>query len=232
VKRLPGPSRTRSASRIASRAGSWAAGSGSSQTRRQAPLPAAIRVSPQTASPSSRSDLLQRRGQHAAADLQDPAALLDRQVEAPRDLREGGEEEVAEGVSRQVAVGEAVLEEAAEERLVVGEGDEAIADVAGRQHPQLAAQPPGRAAVVGHGDDGRDVDRRRLEPAQQRGEAGAPAEGRDPRGPRRGPVAAESGRARGGWMPSAAHAAGSSTEGGAPARAMSRWETLTSKPAA
>ena len=55
MKRLPGPSSTRSASAIASSEGGCAAGSGSSQTRRQGPAPEVIALSPQIRVPSARS---------------------------------------------------------------------------------------------------------------------------------------------------------------------------------
>ena len=55
VNKLPGPSSTTSASRIASMVRGCASGDGSSHTRTQAPTPAPICVSPQTVEPSSRS---------------------------------------------------------------------------------------------------------------------------------------------------------------------------------
>ena len=76
--------------------------------------------------------LLEGGRQHPPADLQHPRALAHREVEAPRDLGEGGEEQVAERVAGEIAVREPVLEQAAEEGLVVGQRDEAVADVAGR----------------------------------------------------------------------------------------------------
>ena len=79
----------------------------------------------------------------------------------------------------------------AEQRLVVGQGHQAVADVAGRQHAQLPAQPARRAAVVGHRDDRRQVHRRALEAAQQRRQPRAAAERGDP-GPAPGPSSAES----------------------------------------
>ena len=49
----------------------------------------------------------------------------------------------------------------------------------GGRNAQLAAQPPGAAAVVGHGDDGRDVAGVLLEPPQQGRKARAAADGHD-----------------------------------------------------
>ena len=88
---------------------------------------------------------------------------------------------------------EAVLEEAAEQGFVFGEGDHAVADVAGREDAVFAAQAAGGAAVVGDGDDGDEVGDGALgggvivaaanavffEAAQEGGEAGATTEGHD-----------------------------------------------------
>ena len=49
---------------------------------------------------------------------------------------------------------EAVLKELGEQGLVFGEGHHAVADVARREHVELAAQAAGTAAVVCHGDNG------------------------------------------------------------------------------
>ena len=69
-------------------------------------------------------DLAQGRGQDPPVDAKDLRALLDGQVEAAGHLGQRGQEQVPEGMAGEVAVPEAVLEEPAEERLVVGEGDE------------------------------------------------------------------------------------------------------------
>ena len=61
-------------------------------------------------------------------------------------------------------------------RLVVGQGDEAVAQVAGRRHAHVAAQSAGAAAVVGHRHDGRQVAGVRLEAAQEGGETVAAAD--------------------------------------------------------
>ena len=56
-----------------------------------------------------------------------------------------------------VALLEPVLEQLGDERLGVGEGGDAVAHVARRQDAQLSAQNAGAAAVVGDGDDRREV---------------------------------------------------------------------------
>ena len=77
------------------------------------------------------------------------------------------------------ALPEAVLEEAGHQRLGVRQRDDAVAEVAGRQDAELAAEAAGAAAVVGDGHDGRDVGGVVLEAAQHRREAGPAADGDD-----------------------------------------------------
>ena len=77
--------------------------------------------------------------------------------EVSGDAGERGDEEVAEAVAFEVALGEAVLEELREQVLVFGERDHAVADVAGRKHVEVFAQAAGGAAVVGDGDDGGEL---------------------------------------------------------------------------
>ena len=77
-----------------------------------------------------------------------------------------------------------------QDRALLGQGHQALAQVAGGHDAELAAQPPRRAAVVGHRHDGGELARRRAGPP-----AGwPPARGRPPRPPpgvrpaRRSPV--------------------------------------------
>ena len=93
-------------SRSPSSAGGWAIGCGLQPDAPARPRrPAVIALSPHTRLPSARSAqrliCCERRGQHAAADLQDAAALLDRQVEVAGDLGERRQEEVPERVPGQ-----------------------------------------------------------------------------------------------------------------------------------
>ena len=139
-------------------------------------------------------------GIDAAAGGEDLGADLDGLGEVSSDAGEGGEEEIAEAVTFEVAVREAVLEELGEEVFVLGEGDEAVADVAGGKHVEVFAQATRRAAVVGDGDDGGELadedgellqggvgerggaggrGDKRLESAKERGEAGAATDGDD-----------------------------------------------------
>jgi hypothetical protein len=77
--------------------------------------------------------------------------------EVSGDVGERGEEEIAEAVALQAAVMEAVLEEAGEQELVLGERDHAVADVSGREHVEFFAETAGGAPVVGDGDDGGEI---------------------------------------------------------------------------
>ena len=126
-------------------------------------------------------------GVDAAGDFENFRGGLHGVRKIAQNLGEGHEEEVAEAVALEPAAGlEAVLEEAREQRGVFAERDHAVADVAGRQHVELAAQASGTAAVVGHGDDGGDVQRGRggaggpgvvLQALQDAGQAGTAADG-------------------------------------------------------
>ena len=79
----------------------------------------------------------------------------------------------------ELAAVEAVPEEPVHERLVLGQRDQAVADVARRRHREIAAQAAARAAVVGQRDDRRDLRARELEPAQQRRETRPAAQADD-----------------------------------------------------
>ncbi len=103
-------------------------------------------------------------------------------MEVAGDAGQGGQEEVAEGMADEpAAVGKAVLEQAGQQVLVVRQGDDAVADVARRQDPELPPQAAGRAAVVGDGDHAGEASEARrpdlvLQAAQQRRQAGAAAD--------------------------------------------------------
>ena len=60
-------------------------------------------------------------------------------------------------MSFQITLFEAKLKEFREEMFVFGEGDHAVADVAGREHLEVVAEAAGGASVVGDGDDGGEV---------------------------------------------------------------------------
>ncbi len=133
----------------------------------------------------------ERRRVDLAPHRQDRLGGHDRLVKIAGDAGQGGQEEVAEGMADQAAaVREAVLEEARQQVLVVGQRDDAVADVARRQHAELAPQASGGAAVVGDGDDAGELAQPRaahlvLEAAQQRRQPGAAADRHQGAGARR-----------------------------------------------
>ena len=138
-----------------------------------------------------------RRGRkHLAADREDavdvPHALLEI---ATLDGGHRRDQEIAHRVAREpVDAGhailgsvagsryrEAVLEQVLHQGLRVGEGHDAVADVADGRDPELVAQDAGRAAVIGDGDDRGQVARAFLEATQQDREARPAADRHDAR---------------------------------------------------
>ena len=89
----------------------------------------------------------------ATAGGKDLGAGLDRLSEVPGDACESGEEEIAKAVAVEVALRETVLEELGEEVLILREGDEAVAEVAGGEHVQIFAETTGGTSVIGDSDD-------------------------------------------------------------------------------
>src|SRR5204862_119763 len=87
----------------------------------------------------------------------------------------------AEGVVLQAGVlscwAEAVLEQLLHQRLGVRQRDQAVPDIAGREHVEVAPESAAAAAVVGYGDDGRNVTGVFLQSAEHGGEAGATSRG-------------------------------------------------------
>ena len=103
-------------------------------------------------------DVRKRGREDAAANGEDFAADADGFGEIAGDVRERGEEKIAEIVADESAAGvEAVLKEAAEEGFIFRKRHHAIANVAGRKDAILAAQAAGAAAVIGDGDDGGEI---------------------------------------------------------------------------
>ena len=127
-------------------------------------------------------DVVESGRQHLTPHLEHVRRLAHGVLEVARDLGHRGDEQVAEAVSLEPAVlGEPVLEEAAHHRLVVGQRHQAVAQVAGREHAHVAAEPARAAAVVRHGHDGGEIAGLRLEAAEQRGQPVASADGDDAR---------------------------------------------------
>ncbi len=103
---------------------------------RRLPLVGAARLSARV-----QAQIAHGGGQDAAANRQHRFGRHDRLVEVSGDPGERREKEVAEGVSGQpFAVAESVLEKASQQVLVVRQGDDAAADVAGRQYTEISSQ--------------------------------------------------------------------------------------------
>src|SRR5438874_13567004 len=80
----------------------------------------------------SQSHVLHGGGHDLSLDREEPAALLDRLVEAVAELAERREDQVAEAVPRRLGFAvEPKVEEPGEHGIAVGQGDETVADVAG-----------------------------------------------------------------------------------------------------
>ena len=120
--------------------------------------------------------------QHPAADGQHLAHAGHRLVEGVGDAVEGGQDQVAEGLPRQVAraLRESVGQKLLHHRLGVGQGLHAVADVPRRGHTQILPQHARAAAVVGHGDDGRQAAGAAFQPPQHGGQPRASSDGHNP----------------------------------------------------
>ena len=117
---------------------------------------------------------------HSPLDSENLRRLLQRLFHVARDLRHGGDEEVAEAVPLEFrAVLEAVLEELFHQRFRIGERDEAVPEIARRYDTEFLAQPSRRAAVVGDRHNRRHIARRLLDAAQKHGKSMPTADDRD-----------------------------------------------------
>ena len=106
------------------------------------------------------ADVFQRCGEYPTADVENACRFDDRLFEAPGDFCQRGNEDVAEGVAIQFRSGltEAILEEAGDERFVVGQGDQTVADVPGRRDVVGATDLASAAAVIGDGNNRREIE--------------------------------------------------------------------------
>src|ERR687892_161762 len=86
-----------------------------------------------------------------ASDTEDLAAALDRLRKVLLEPAERRQDQVAEAVATHlVATIEPVAEERREDGIAVGEREQAIPDVSGRQHAVRLSEPPRAPTVVGH----------------------------------------------------------------------------------
>jgi hypothetical protein len=102
-------------------------------------------------------DGLGRRRQHPPLDAEKAGGLLDTLCKVPGRRSERRDEQVAEGVSLELAGAEAVLEGLGEERPVGKERTEAAAEITRGRDAELGTESAGRATVVGDRDDGGDL---------------------------------------------------------------------------
>src|SRR3954471_12045793 len=104
---------------------------------------------------SVQAHVFHRRGQYPATNVEDVRRLDDGALETPGDFRQRGDKEIAERVPVKLGTCliEAILKEAGHKRFVVGESDQAVANVARGGDVIRAANLAGAAAVVGDSDD-------------------------------------------------------------------------------
>ena len=127
------------------------------------------------------SHVRRRDGNDRAADGKHLPHAAHRLVKRAGDAVERREQEIAEALPAQRAALKAIGQELLHDRLGVRERLHAVADVAGRQHPDVPPQHTAAAAVVRHGDDGGQIFRVFFQPAQHGGKARAAADGDDMR---------------------------------------------------
>ena len=113
-------------------------------------------------------DVFRRDRQHPAADRQQIVDEFHGVFEIARLLRRRQQDQIAETVSFQIALAETEVHEGPQLIVVFAEGNQTVADVAGRQHAPVAHQAPGTAAFIGHRDQGDDVARITLQSLQKR----------------------------------------------------------------
>ena len=96
-------------------------------------------------------------GDDLAGDGQNLAHLAYRLLKGAGDSIEGGQNQVAEGLPGQYAVGKTVGEQAFHNGLGVGQRLHAVADIPGWRHPDIPPEHAGSTPVVGHCHDRGEV---------------------------------------------------------------------------
>ena len=184
----PGASTTWSASAMAAIASGCAGASpGTSSTWRMRPAARGTATWPSTDSAFDvclQHDPLRRRRQHPAHRAEQPAGLVERGDGIARASRPSPTStRLPERVPVELALVEAVLERLGPRLSSVGERDQALAQVTRRRHAELAAQPAGRAAVVGRRSRSRSRRRRSADRRATRRRARARLRARRPARP-------------------------------------------------
>ena len=114
--------------------------------------------------------------QHTTGDGQYLAQTRHRLVKAGHDIVQRRQQQVAQTLARQRTVCKPVGHQLAHQRLTVGQGLQAVADIAGSSHPQILPQHTGAAAVIRHSNDGGDVAGIQLQTPQQCTQSGSAAD--------------------------------------------------------
>jgi hypothetical protein len=105
-------------------------------------------------------DIGQRRRVYVTASAEEVLGVRDCSRERVREISKRRQDQVTQGVTGQpLTVREAVLKDAGGQPVLIGShGDQAVSDVAGREHSELTSQLAGRTTVIGHGDDGARIE--------------------------------------------------------------------------
>ena len=117
--------------------------------------------------------------QHTAGDGQYFAQTRHRLVKAGHDIVQRRQQQVAQALARQRAVCKPVGHQLAHQGFTVGQGLQAVADIAGSRHTQILPQHSGAAAVIRHSNDGSDVTGIQLQTPQQGTQSGSAADAHD-----------------------------------------------------
>ena len=123
--------------------------------------------------------ILRTDGKHLPRYGKDPVHIADGLFKGAADVVERQKKQISEALSLQTAGIEPVVEQLAHGGAGIGQGKNAVADIAGGQHAKLPPQLAGGAAVVGDGDNGSDILRVFLQPQKQGGKPRSPADDHD-----------------------------------------------------
>ncbi len=98
-------------------------------------------------------DQLARRREHVAVGTEQDARLAHTREKVTGGVDQPGQDQVSQGVAGQLALVVAVPERDGQGGVLVGQGHQALADVAEGHHVEQFAQASAAAAVVGHRHD-------------------------------------------------------------------------------
>ncbi len=120
-----------------------------------------MRVSPFTVSPDSSSARSRTfwivDGRTRPRDTDNRPELFDRPREVAGALRQSREKKIPYRVAIDPrALIQTMLQQVLEVRVAIGQREQTVARIAGRQHAQLLSKTTGASSIVGDGDDPRD----------------------------------------------------------------------------